>query len=75
MMGIVWLIAHLVTAAAAAQDTPLVSVGSCTYVACMEKCSGLNGPACSSYCELKISQRVERGLCPALVDPDEFAGD
>jgi len=74
MMGIVWLIAHLITAASAAQEAP-VMVGSCTYSTCMAKCSRLNGPACNTYCESKVAQRISAGLCPAPVDPDDFDGD
>jgi len=74
MMGMVWLVAHLITAASAAQEAP-VMVGSCTYTACMTKCSRLNGPVCNSYCESKVSQRIGAGFCPAPVDPDELSGD
>jgi hypothetical protein len=61
-----WLIVHLIAGAMAAPET--ASAGpprgvSCTYQACMAKCTRLDGPICHSYCEVKLPQRVARGVC------------
>lgn len=63
-----WLIVHLIASAMSApQAATAGSAGgaSCTYQACMTKCSKLNGQICNSYCEAKVRQRVARGICAA----------
>ncbi|MES2600896.1 MAG: hypothetical protein V4602_08825 [Pseudomonadota bacterium] len=66
MLNTAWLIVHLIAStmpgtAAAAGPSDV----TCTYQACMAKCSRLNGPICNSYCDAKIPQRVSVGICAA----------
>lgn len=68
MLNSAWLIVHLIASAtslpgaAAASQPPAVS---CTYQACMAKCTRLNGTICNSYCDARIPQRIAVGLCTA----------
>jgi hypothetical protein len=69
VLNAVWLIVHLIASApslpvAAAREASV----SCTYQACMAKCTKLNDPICNSYCDAKIGQRLARGLCPEQSD-------
>lgn len=66
-----WLIVHLIVSAMSAPEVAIAGhVGgvSCTYQACMAKCTRLNGAICNSYCDAKVRQRLARGLCTAQDD-------
>ncbi len=66
MLNSAWLIVHLIASATSFPGTAAASqpMGvSCTYAACMAKCTRLNGPVCNSYCERRIPQRIATGVC------------
>ncbi|WIG51600.1 MULTISPECIES: hypothetical protein [unclassified Afipia] len=68
MLNAAWLIVHLIATATSLPGTAAASqpVGvTCTYQACMAKCTRLNGSICNSYCDARIRQRVAAGLCAA----------
>jgi hypothetical protein len=61
-----WLIVHLIAGAMSAPESAATAgpAGmSCTYQACMAKCTRLDGTICHSYCEVRLQQRVARGVC------------
>lgn len=62
-----WLILHLIAGAISAPQAAAAGHAgvSCTYQACMAKCTRLNGPICNSYCDAKMQQRVAGGICTA----------
>jgi hypothetical protein len=67
MLNTAWLIVHLIAGAISAPDAATAGNAasvSCTYQACMAKCSRLNGSICNSYCDARISQRLASGVCP-----------
>ena len=72
-----WLILHLIASAmstsGAATAAGHAGGVSCTYQACMTKCTRLNGAICNSYCDSKVRQRVAAGICTA--QDDERAAD
>ncbi|MDO8980637.1 MAG: hypothetical protein Q7V17_15520 [Afipia sp.] len=76
MLNAAWLIVHLIASAMPGTAAAAGPAGmTCTYQACMAKCSRLNGPICNSYCDAKIPQRVSVGICAAqggggLIDND-----
>ena len=65
MLNTAWLIAHLIVSAMVMPEASAAGPAgiSCTYQACMTKCTRLNGAICHSYCDAKISQRLAAGLC------------
>ncbi|HAO41300.1 MAG TPA: hypothetical protein DEA80_05065 [Afipia sp.] len=66
MLNSAWLIVHLIASATSFPGTAAASQPSgvsCTYQACMAKCTRLNGTICNSYCERRIPQRIARGVC------------
>ncbi|TKT73703.1 hypothetical protein YH63_021010 [Afipia massiliensis] len=66
MLNTAWLIVHLIASAMPGAAAAAGPAGvTCTYQACMAKCSRLNGSICNSYCDAKISQRVSVGICAA----------
>ena len=76
MLQSAWLIVHLIANAVPSVPAAAAQAGvSCTYQACMTKCSRLNGPICNSYCDAKIHQRVAGGVCPAPDDLTDRSDD
>lgn len=72
MLQSAWLIVHLIASATSPMPAAAAQAGvTCTYQACMAKCSRLNGPICNSYCDAKIPQRLAGGVCTA---PEDDAG-
>lgn len=73
MLNAVWLIVHLIASATSFPGAAAASQSmgvSCTYAACMAKCTRLNGTICNSYCDARIPQRIAVGLCtPAGMPP------
>lgn len=66
MLNTAWLIVHLIASAMPGTAAAAGPAGvTCSYQACMAKCSRLNGPICNSYCDAKIPQRVSVGICAA----------
>ncbi|MGL4263746.1 MAG: hypothetical protein ACRCTX_19185 [Afipia sp.] len=66
MLNAAWLIVHLIASATSLPGTAVASQPagvSCTYQACMAKCTRLNGSICNSYCDARIPQRLARGIC------------
>jgi hypothetical protein len=77
MLNVAWLIVHLIASVMSLPGTAAAGpVGvTCTYRACMAKCTRLNGPICNSYCDAQIRQRAATGLCAAQGGPIGIAGD
>lgn len=66
MLQAVWLVVHLIASAMSVPDVAAAGYAgdvSCTYEACMAKCSKLNGPTCNSYCDMKIRRRAVSAIC------------
>lgn len=72
MLNTAWLIVHLIASATSLPGTAAAAqpVGvTCTYQACMAKCTRLNGSICNSYCDARIRQRIAAGVCAAAGMP------
>ena len=63
MLNAAWLIVHLIASAMPGTAAAGQAGVTCSYQACMAKCSRLNGPVCNSYCDAKIPQRAIAGIC------------
>ncbi len=77
MLQSAWLIVHLLVSAMSSMPaTAAAQAGvTCTYQACVAKCTRLNGPVCNSYCDAQIRQRSAAGICVAQGDPIGVTGD
>lgn len=75
MLNAAWLIVHLIAGALPATAAAGPVGITCTYQACMAKCTRLNGPICNSYCDAQIRQRSAAGICVAQGDPIGVDGD
>lgn len=70
-----WLILNLIVGALA--GPPAVAAVrapgiSCTYRACMAKCTKLSGLTCNSYCEARVALRAAARICPAAQAVDDL---
>lgn len=77
MLNAAWLLVHLIASATALPGTAVASQPTgvtCTYQACMAKCSRFNGPICNSYCDAKIPQRMSVGICAPQGDSEVSSG-
>lgn len=65
MLNAAWLMVHLIASATALPEAAAAAQAgvSCTYQACMAKCTRLTPTICHSYCEARVSQRVAQGIC------------
>lgn len=77
MLNVAWLIVHLIASAMSLPATAAAGPAgvTCTYQACMAKCTRLNGPICNSYCDAQIRQRSAAGICTAQGDPSGVDGN
>ncbi len=75
MLQAAWLIVHLIASAMSTSGAAAGHAGgvSCTYQACMTKCTRLSDAVCNSYCDARVRQRMASGICTA--QDDERAAD